>query len=346
METRKVIIYTRNSPTGTPGADTTHDMQETQCRRVAKDRGWEVVEPVYHDKRCSGRTRKSRPGLQNAINRAIREKGVFMANDLSRVARNVVDWITIGQELHEGDAAIFLADVNMPVDTSSAAGKLFWQQLAVFAEFFASQQQEKTRAGIAAARARGQVIGKLPYGHGSEPEMRFLEWIIWRRWWDCSATVLERELAFRGYYRQLRNGGQSRWSEHTIRATARNERNRVQKFASVPTKDWHKICEEWLRKEPEEMPKLDDYDVYVNRMIKTTLGKIDTDPSTKSFVVPRNVVHQVLDQHGRLIVSPEKSVEICEQGIRDGDHQSIRWIDYVWTPKSGVPEQLLPAYPR
>ena len=94
------------------------------------------------------------------------------------------------------------------------------------------------------------------------------------------------------------------------------------------------------------MPKLDDYDVYVSRMLKTTLEKVDTDPSTKSFVVPRNVVHQVLDQHGRLIVSLEKSVKICEQGIRDGEHQSVRWLAFMWRPASGVPQQLLPAYPR
>lgn len=67
---------------------------------------------------------------------------------------------------------------EQPVDTSTAAGKAFFDMLGVFAEFETNLRRERQAAGIAAAKKRGtykgrppkidraEIIRRLKQGHG------------------------------------------------------------------------------------------------------------------------------------------------------------------------------------
>ncbi|MFN2310031.1 MAG: recombinase family protein, partial [Gammaproteobacteria bacterium] len=55
-----------------------------------------------------------------------------------------------------------LAATEQPVDTSTAAGKAFFDMLGVFAEFETNLRRERQAEGIAAAKRRGVYRGRIP----------------------------------------------------------------------------------------------------------------------------------------------------------------------------------------
>lgn len=60
------------------------------------------------------------------------------------------------------DKGAHLAATEQPVDTSTAAGKAFFDMLGVFAEFETNLRRERQTEGIIAARARGVYRGRRP----------------------------------------------------------------------------------------------------------------------------------------------------------------------------------------
>ena len=57
---------------------------------------------------------------------------------------------------------VALKATEQPVDTSSAAGKAFFQMLGVFAEFETNLRRERQMEGIAKAKAAGVYKGRKP----------------------------------------------------------------------------------------------------------------------------------------------------------------------------------------
>ena len=55
-----------------------------------------------------------------------------------------------------------IAAIEQPVDTSTAAGKAFFDMLGVFAEFETNLRRERQAEGVAAARWRGVYRGRPP----------------------------------------------------------------------------------------------------------------------------------------------------------------------------------------
>ncbi len=60
------------------------------------------------------------------------------------------------------DKRAHLAATEQPVDTSTAAGKAFFDMLGVFAEFETNLRRERQAEGIAAAKRRGVYRGRPP----------------------------------------------------------------------------------------------------------------------------------------------------------------------------------------
>ena len=60
------------------------------------------------------------------------------------------------------DKGAHLAATEQPVDTSTAAGKAFFDMLGVFAEFETNLRRERQVEGIAAAKQRGAYRGRPP----------------------------------------------------------------------------------------------------------------------------------------------------------------------------------------
>ena len=67
--------------------------------------------------------------------------------------------VTMGLPIRKG---AHLAATEQPVDTSTAAGKAFFDMLGVFAEFETNLRRERQAEGIAAAKQRGAYRGRRP----------------------------------------------------------------------------------------------------------------------------------------------------------------------------------------
>ena len=77
---------------------------------------------------------------------------------LDRLNRDLMELADLGNRLDaEG---VELQSLTENLDTSTAMGKFFFQMLAMFAELERNITRERTRAGIAAAKARGVQFGR------------------------------------------------------------------------------------------------------------------------------------------------------------------------------------------
>ncbi len=107
----------------------------------------------------SGATLEGRPELNNILD-FIHKGETLVVTRIDRLARSMHDLQTIVARLKEKGA--YLSTTEQPVDTSTAAGKAFFDMLCVFAEFETNLRRERQAEGIAAARRRGVYRGRTP----------------------------------------------------------------------------------------------------------------------------------------------------------------------------------------
>ena len=82
----------------------------------------------------------------------------LVATRIDRLARSMHDLQVIVSTLK----CAHLAATEQPVDTSTAAGKAFFDMLGVFAEFETNLRRERQAEGIVAAKRRGVYRGRPP----------------------------------------------------------------------------------------------------------------------------------------------------------------------------------------
>ena len=107
-----------------------------------------------------------------------------MVTRIDRLARSMRDLQIIVATLK--DKGAHLAATEQPVDTSTAAGKAFFDMLSVFAEFETNLRREHQAERIAAAKQRGAYRGR--------PPRIGLQAIQHRLAMDLSPTAIAREL--------------------------------------------------------------------------------------------------------------------------------------------------------
>ncbi len=120
------------------------------------------VEPghVYEDM-ASGK-RDDRPGLAACL-KALRPGDTLVVWKLDRLGRDLHHLVNVVHDLTgRGVGLKVLTGQGATVDTTTAAGKLVFGIFAALAEFERELIAERTRAGLAAARARGRNGGR-PY---------------------------------------------------------------------------------------------------------------------------------------------------------------------------------------
>ncbi|SFG24486.1 recombinase family protein [Ensifer sp. OV372] len=101
----------------------------------------------------------SRPGLSKLLS-TLRHGDTLTVWRLDRLGRSLFELLALVRDLNE--RGIEFRSVSESLDTSTPAGRLLLHVLASMAEFERSLISERTRAGMAAARARGSRIGRRP----------------------------------------------------------------------------------------------------------------------------------------------------------------------------------------
>jgi DNA invertase Pin-like site-specific DNA recombinase len=100
-----------------------------------------------------------RPGLDEAL-AFVQEGDTLVVWRLDRLGRSLGHLIEVVAAL---DArGIGFRSLQDPVDTTTSGGKLVFQIFGALAEFERNLIQERTLAGLAAARARGRKGGRRP----------------------------------------------------------------------------------------------------------------------------------------------------------------------------------------
>ena len=115
---------------------------------------------LYSDT-ASGK-RDDRPGLA-ACQQALRQGDTLVVWKLDRLGRSLRHLVNTVHDLtSRGVGLRVLTGQGAAIDTTTSAGKLVFGIFASLAEFERDLISERTRAGLAAARARGRKGGRRP----------------------------------------------------------------------------------------------------------------------------------------------------------------------------------------
>ena len=138
--------------------DQNPQLQFNELREFCRARAWKnSAEFVDHG--VSG-IDSSRPGLRQLLQAChLRTIDAVIVWRLDRLARSLADLVRLTQTF-ESSGINFVSVRDSGLDTTTTQGKLFFGISAVYAEFERNMIIERTRAGIAAARARGKTLGR------------------------------------------------------------------------------------------------------------------------------------------------------------------------------------------
>ena len=129
-------------------ADQNLDLQTDALKKAS-------CEKLYCDK-ISG-VKADRPGLTQALEVA-RAGDTLVIWRLDRLGRSIKDLIQISETLKA--RSIALKSLQEGIDTTTSTGQLMFNLLAVLAEFEKNLINERSKAGLAAARSRGKLGGR------------------------------------------------------------------------------------------------------------------------------------------------------------------------------------------
>lgn len=148
MSETTLVGYARCS---TDKQDLTAQRETLAALGVPEDR-------IYLDFGLTG-TNRQRPGLDQAL-AAVRRGDTLVVPKLDRLARSVIDASSIGDDLFRRGIKLSLG--GKVYDPEDPLEKMFFQMLAVFAEFEVNLLRMRTREGMAVAKAKGKLKGKQP----------------------------------------------------------------------------------------------------------------------------------------------------------------------------------------
>ena len=112
-------------------------------------------ELIFKEK-ISGKLRE-RPELDKML-AMLRKGDQVVVWKLDRLGRSTQHLVKLGEDFRRDGIDLVITTMN--VDTSTPMGRMFYVIMAGFAELEREQISERTKAGLASARARGRVGGR------------------------------------------------------------------------------------------------------------------------------------------------------------------------------------------
>ena len=115
------------------------------------------VERIFTEAASGGRW--DRPVLQRLLDQ-LRLDDIGVVWKLDRLSRSLKDLLHLIERIERAQAGF--RSLTDAIDTTSPAGRMLLQMVGSIAEFERAMIRERTRAGLAAARAQGRVGGRRP----------------------------------------------------------------------------------------------------------------------------------------------------------------------------------------
>ena len=152
MATTRAALYARVSTD-----DQKPDLQVDELRELAQQRGWKVV-GEFIDKAVSG-SKDSRPELDRMLAQVHRGRvDVVVVWRFDRFARSVRHLVSALDDFRARQ--VDFVSSRDAIDTSTPAGRFTFHIFSAVAELERELIRERTKAGVAAARRRGKIVGR------------------------------------------------------------------------------------------------------------------------------------------------------------------------------------------
>lgn len=136
----------------------TDGSQRLDLQRDALTAAGVASEAIYED--CISGKRDVRPGLEACL-KAVRSGDTLVVWKLDRLGRDLAHLVAVVSDLADREIGLqVLSGQGAAIDTGTASGRLMFGIFATLAEFERELIRERTRAGLAVARARGRKGGR------------------------------------------------------------------------------------------------------------------------------------------------------------------------------------------
>ncbi|OQW85750.1 MAG: hypothetical protein BWK72_20675 [Rhodoferax ferrireducens] len=158
---KTAIGYIRVSTEKQASEGVSLEAQEARINAWCLVNGYELS-CVYVDAGISGKKMDNRPELLKALS-SMKKGMALVSYSLSRLARSTKDLIGISELVakKKGD----LVSLSESIDTTTAAGKMMFQMLAVLSEFERNLTAERTSGALQHKKATNQKYTNItPYG--------------------------------------------------------------------------------------------------------------------------------------------------------------------------------------
>lgn len=106
---------------------------------------------------CASGARTNRPSLDEALG-IVKQGDTLVVWKLDWLGRSLSHLITLISELEKRGVAF--RSLSEAIDTGTAGGRLLFHVMGALAEFERTLISERTRAGMAAAKTRGALLGR------------------------------------------------------------------------------------------------------------------------------------------------------------------------------------------
>lgn len=162
----RAALYTRVS---TDSQDTSN--QVMALRAAAEARNWPIV-ATFEDAGISGaKGRTERPGLDAMLLAAAEgEFDVLMCWAIDRLGRSLIGLLATAEMLRGLNVELFF--LAQSIDTTTPAGKMFFQITGAFAEYERTMIVSRIKAGLARRKANGGVLGRARVTAETEARIR------------------------------------------------------------------------------------------------------------------------------------------------------------------------------
>ncbi len=226
---QKAVGYIRVSTEGQAVEGVSLDAQRSRIEAWCTANEFQLV-AVHVDAGLSGKRADNRPELQAALSAVANHKAALVVYSLSRLARSTKDTISISERISKAGGD--LVSLSEKIDTTTAAGKMVFQMLAVLAEFERNQISERTTAAMAHMREKGRFLGQVPFGYDlaadgetlieNSAEAEKVRWMVELRTQGHSLRAIANQLEAASVPTK---GGNPKWTHTAVKSILKRAAN-------------------------------------------------------------------------------------------------------------------------
>jgi DNA invertase Pin-like site-specific DNA recombinase len=161
MKKKFAVIYCRVSTTMQADEGVSLEAQKAKAQAWCIAHDYQI-KAIYVDAGISGKKTSNRLELQKAL-ADCGKNDALVVYSLSRLARSTKDTIEISELLSKNKTDLISLQENL--DTTTAAGKMMFQMLAVLSEFERNLAAERTSTALQYKKSNGERAGQIPFGY-------------------------------------------------------------------------------------------------------------------------------------------------------------------------------------